>query len=176
MKNISFDEGFREYKLNGDDSRVIRIRLTDPNLYDRIEKSMGKIEELANKYKGQNNPELIPKLNVDVRSFINEAFGSDICTPAFGTASPFTVLEGNKLLFEAFFDSFLPVLKEDMKAVTASIKASAQIRPEVQKYLEPVSVAPISKPIAALAKPAVALPDVSGLTDEQKRQLIAQLI
>ncbi len=117
MKNISFDEGFREYKLNGDESRVIRIRLTDPNLYDRIEKSMGKIEELANKYKGQNNPELIPELNADVRSLINEAFGSDICTPAFGTASPFTVLGGNKLLFESFFESFLPVLEQDMKAV-----------------------------------------------------------
>lgn len=176
MKNISFDEGYREFKLNGDDSRVIRIRLSDPNLLNRIQNAMDRIDELAEKYKGQKDPELIPELNEDVKNFINDAFGSDICTPAFGSASPFTVLPDGQFLFSAFFDAFLPVLKEDMKIVAKSLKANKQVRKEVQKYLEPVSVAPMSAPIAGLAKPPVALPDVSGLTDEQKRQLIAQLI
>lgn len=176
MKNISFDEGYREYKLNNDDDRIIRIRLSDPNLYSRIQTSMDRINELAEKYKGKGSPELIPELNADVRNFINEAFGSDICTPAFGSASPFTILPDGSFLFMAFFDAFLPVLEQDMKAVTASIRAAAKVRPEVQKYLEPVAVAPISRPIAGLSKPFSALPDVSGLTVEQKRQLIAQLI
>lgn len=176
MKNISFDEGFREYKMNNDESRMIRIRLSDPNLYDRLEQAMKKIDDLAEKYKGQSNPELIPELNADVRNLMNEAFGSDICTPAFGAASPFTVLANGKFLFNEFFDAFLPVLSEDMKSVAATIKANAKLRPEVQKYIAPVSVSPITKPTTGFAQPFSALPDVSGLTPEQKRELIAQLI
>ena len=48
-----------------------------------------------------------------------------------------------------------------------------ELRPEVSKYIE----APVISPVAGLAEPyKPMLPDVSRLTPEEKRALLAQLI
>ena len=49
MESLKFDEGFREYDINGDKSRIVRFRV-DPNLKERIEKAMADIEQLRAKY------------------------------------------------------------------------------------------------------------------------------
>ena len=160
MKSINFDEGYREYKLNEDDSRVIRIRITDANLYSRIEKAMERTNELISKYKTR-------PFDSNVRTIINDAFGSDICTPAFGTASLMTPLPDGKLLLFSFFDAFLPVLKADVDALKMTMKIKQpEVRPEVQKYIEPVTVAPMMNPV---------FPDISRLTPEQREFLKQQL-
>jgi hypothetical protein len=167
MKSINFDEGYREYKLNEDDSRVIRIRITDANLVSRIEKSMERTNELISKYKNRPNALQLAELDKDIRTILNDAFGSDICTPAFGTASLITPLSDGKLLLFSFFDAFLPVLKADMEAMKLTMKIKQpEVRPEVQKYLEPVTVASMMNPV---------LPDISRLTPEQREFLKQQL-
>lgn len=167
MKSINFDEGYREYKLNEDDSRVIRIRITDANLKSRIEKAMERTNELISKYKTRPNSSQLAEFDINVRTIINDAFGSDICTPAFGTASLLTPLPDGKLLLFSFFDAFLPVLKADMDALKMTMKIKQpEIRPEVQRYIEPVTVAPMSEPV---------LPDISKLTPEQRAFLKQRL-
>jgi hypothetical protein len=151
MKSISFDEGYREYKLNGDDSRVIRIQITDPNLYSRIEKGMEKAESLIGKYKNTDSYEKLAQFDKEVKAILNEAFGTDICTPAFGSASVLTpTSDGSTLLIYAFFEAFMPALKEDIESMKASM--AQEVRPEVKKYL-----------------------DVSVLTEEEKQALREQL-
>lgn len=167
MKSINFDEGYREYKLNEDDSRVIRIRITDANLYSRIEKSMERTNELISKYKNRPNALQLAELDKDIRTILNDAFGSDICTPAFGTASLLTPLPDGELLLFSFFNAFLPVLKADMDALKMTMKIKQpEVRPEVQRYIEPVTVAPMSEPV---------LPDISKLTPEQRAFLKQRL-
>lgn len=167
MQNINFDEGYREYKLNNDENRVIRIRITDANLISRIEKGMERTNELISKYKTRPNSSQLAEFDSNVRTIINDAFGSDICTPAFGTASLMTPLPDGKLLLFSFFDAFLPVLKADMEAMKLTMKIKQpEVRPEVQKYLEPVTVAPMMNPV---------LPDISRLTPEQREFLKQQL-
>lgn len=159
MKSINFDEGFREYKLNNDENRVIRIQITDPNLYTRIEKGMEKAESLIDKYKNATDFEQLTEFDAEVKAILNEAFGVDICTPAFGNASIFTpTSDGNDIIIYAFFKAFMPALKEDLENV--QLNAKPQTRPEVQKYLENVDDT---------------LPDVSTLTDAQKQALKAML-
>lgn len=181
MKSINFDEGYKEYALNDDESRVIRIRLTDPNLLSRIEKTMNKVNELIKKYRNRpvngDNITALTDFDSEVKGLLNETFGTDICTPIFGDASVLApTSDGNMLIF-SFFNAFMPILKADIEAaaMTAKLK-EPEVRPEVQKYLEPVTVKSVSKPIAGLASPVAALPDVSGLTLEQKQALIAQLL
>lgn len=177
MKNISFDEGYREYKLNNDESRVIRVRLSDPNLMNRINKAMIQTNELIKKYKQRPDGAKLAEFDAEIKQIINDAFGSDVCTPAFGSASVITVLPDGKLLVSAFVEAFLPVLEADLKGIAATMRMKqAEVRPEVQKYLDPVTISPVSKPIAGLAQPVAPLPDVSQYTDEQKRELLAQLI
>ncbi|MDO4863467.1 MAG: hypothetical protein Q4A05_04780 [Ruminococcus sp.] len=177
MKSINFDEGYKEYAINNDEQRVIRIRLSDMNLLKRVETAMKETKELVGKYKKAPSAEELVQFDSEVREVINKAFGSDICTPVLGSASVLTLATNGKLLLFEFFDAFLPVIKADIEAamMTAKLK-QPEIRPEVSKYLDPVTVAPVSKPIAGMTKPFGELPDVSGLTPEQKRQLMAQLI
>lgn len=127
METLKFDEGYREYDVNGDKSRIIRFRV-DPNLKERIEKAMADIDKLREKYGKMSGSDLY-KAGVEFREIINAAFDSDICTPAFGNASPFAIVGGGKMLYEAFLEALLPVLEKEFKAV------QSEIRPEVQKYL-----------------------------------------
>lgn len=170
MQNISFNEGYKEYKLNNDDSRVLKIRISDPNLMSRIDTAMQKINKLMEKYKNRPNAQELPEFDKDVKELINDAFGSDICTPIFGSASVLTPLPNGEMLLFSFFNAFLPVLKADMEALKITMKlkqpAQPEARQEVQKYLGPVTVAPMAKPV---------LPDISGLTPEQ-RELLKQML
>lgn len=128
MESLIFDEGYREYDVNGDKSRIIRFRV-DPNLKERVEKALTDIEQLREKY-GKMKGDDLYKAGEEFRGIINRAFDSDICTPAFGNASPFAIVSSGKMLYEAFMEALLPVLEVEFKAV------QTKIRPEVQKYLE----------------------------------------
>lgn len=38
MTSLKFDDGYKEYSINGDESRVIRINTTDFAIFDRIKR------------------------------------------------------------------------------------------------------------------------------------------
>lgn len=174
MKSINFDEGYKTYAVNGDESRVIKVKITDFNLLKRIESAMTEIESLKDEYSGKPNEDTMIAFDSSVRKIIDKAFDSDVCANAFGSANICTVVSDGKLLFEAFFEAFIPLLESDINAALMNKKIhQPEMRPEVQKYID----APTVKPVVGLAEPyKPALPDVSRLTPDEKRALIAQLI
>ncbi|MBQ8298158.1 MAG: hypothetical protein IJX77_10300 [Ruminococcus sp.] len=173
MKSINFNTGERTYIVNEDESKVIRINLSDINLMKRINETQKQIQHLSEKYRDTKKPsfEEIKDINHEIRRIFNYAFGTDICTPAFGDANVMSPVDG-KPLFQVFFDAFLPVLREDLKTVAPK---KMEIKPEVQKYLDKPEIT-VSKPIAAFAQPYSQGLDVSTLSKEQKAALIAQLL
>lgn len=173
MKSINFESGIKEYAINGDESKTIRINVTDLNLLKRIEDIAPKLTEIQNRYKDmkQPTPQQFFDMDVEIRELFNGVFGSDICTPAFGDTNCVSVNEQGEFLFVAFFNAFIPLLKEDILAVAPK----REIRPEVSNYLrESNEIA--KKPIAALANPYDSGIDTSSLTKEQKMALVAQLL
>lgn len=123
MKSINFRKNFREYAVNGDESKVIRIKLS-PDMPDKIKNALSEID----KFRDEINENNIAEAGVKFNEIINNAFGTDICTPAFDGENPFSLVEDGKFLFEAFFDAFMPIFQEDLK--------SLKIRPEVKKYIK----------------------------------------
>lgn len=174
MKSINFDEGYKEYAINNDPSRVIKIRVADIGLLDRVKKASADMEKLFAKYKNAPDLDEMSAFDKEFRELLNTAFGSDICTPVFGNSSVMSLTSSGNYLFSEFMNAFLPVLEADIKAAVMTQKINApEIRPEVKKYVD----APTVKPLAGLAKPyGEQLPDVSGLTAEQKKALLAQLL
>lgn len=127
MKSINFKKNFKEYVVNGDESKIIRVKLS-PDMLDKIEDTLSEID----RFRDEINKDNIAEMGRKYGEIINNIFGTDICTPAFDGENPFSVVDGGKLLIEAFFEAFVPVLEEDIK----SLKKLLKIRPEVQKYLE----------------------------------------
>lgn len=123
MKSINFKKNFKEYAVNGDESKIIRVKLS-PDMLDKIDNTLSEID----KFRDEINENNIAEMGRKYGEIINNIFGTDICTPAFDGENPFSIVDGGKLLIEAFFEAFIPILEEDMK--------SLKIRPEVQKYLE----------------------------------------
>ena len=132
MKSIDFDSGYKTYAINGDESCVIRINTTDFNLPKRIQDANESINAVIKEYEGKNAAEDIAGFDAKVRNIINEVFGSDICTPAFGAANLFSITSNGNYIFENFLGALLPVIQADIEEATKA----AQVRPEVQKYLE----------------------------------------
>lgn len=168
-KKIVYDTGTaQEYDLA---YGTVKLAIA-PAMVGEMRTAIKKLEELSKKLKNIK-PEEASSIETDMRENLNKAFGTDICTPAFGNMSVFTVTKSGKFLFEEFFDAFIPELENDLKAMKVNISMRAkELRPEVKKYIEPAS-----KPIVGLAQPyGSGIPDVSGLTPEQKKALAIQLL
>ena len=132
MKSIDFDSGFKTYAINGDENCVIRINTTDFNLPKRIQDANDTIKTVISEYEGKNAADDIAGFDTKVREIINEVFGSDICTPAFGKTNLFSITSNGNYIFENFLGALLPVIQADIEEAARA----AQVRPEVQKYLE----------------------------------------
>ncbi len=165
MKSINFNEGIREYMINGDESRVIRIRI-DPDMVKRFEETADDIDELINSVTDIPEADMISEIGEKLCSIINKAFGTDVCTPAFNGANPLTPVADGKTLYQVFFEALMPAVEADIRALTATREADAkQLRPEIKKYLSP-----------ALPAETDRMPDLNGLSKEEKVALVAQLL
>lgn len=132
MKSIDFDNGYKTYAINGDENCVIKINTTDFNLPKRIKDANTSIQAVIKDYEGKDAAEDMAAFDEKVRKIINEVCGGDICTPAFGSANLFSITSNGNYIFENFLGALLPVIQADIEEAAKA----AQVRPEVQKYLE----------------------------------------
>lgn len=116
MESINFKDSFKEYAVNGDKSRVIRVRI-DPGMPEKIESALAEIDNLTSDLSEKNFTEMGAKFC----GIINRTFGSDVCTPAFDGGNPFSVVENGQFLYEVFFNAFMPVLEANIKECTENI-------------------------------------------------------
>ena len=48
MENLSFDEGLKSYKINGDPNRILRFNPGDVNILTRYKEVVNNLNEIAN--------------------------------------------------------------------------------------------------------------------------------
>lgn len=139
MQSIIFDDGIKEYDINGDESRVIRINISDFNLLKRRDEAVKNIEALVRDMKadGTPTPEKLTEYDRRFREQINYIFGSDVCTPAFGSAHCMSIVSGGKMLFEGFLDALLRQVEQDMGETQSGFKLRLESidRAKVNKYI-----------------------------------------
>ena len=49
MNNLGFDVGYKEYSINGDESRILRINTSDMNIITRMNKAEKELQKIADK-------------------------------------------------------------------------------------------------------------------------------
>lgn len=190
MRSIDFKTcQLTEYAINGDESHPIRINLRDVNLKKRIEQADVRMKEILETYGDTPSAEGAIAADVEIRACMNDVFGTDVCTPAFGATNCLTMVD-DLPLFAHFFHSFTAMIVEDIKAMVPKAMAGGmgEASPlagesKANGELNATSDAsPIQKskveqyvaPIVERVQPA-ALPDLSALTLEQKAALLKQL-
>lgn len=145
MQSISFEEGYKEFCINGDESRVIRFNPADYGIVERFNKAkktiyaeIDKIEkDISIKADGapEDETEEAARLLSDLRELINSQvdyiFGSPVSESAFGVQSPISTVKG-KFLFERFIEA-------TEKIITPCIQAEqAASQKRIEKYTRQV--------------------------------------
>lgn len=127
MTSLKFDDGYKEYSINGDESKVIRINTTDFAIFDRIKKAMSTIDDISKKYKNaelktdDEANELFVSADKKVREQINYIFDSDVSSVAFGNTNCFSIVFSNKQpLFYNFLNAIIPTIRSDIEKVMTS--------------------------------------------------------
>lgn len=144
MQNIKFDDGYKEFTINGDPNKVIRFDPTDFAIIERfntamknIEKSTEEMEDVVLDGKGDPADELetsantVAKVNEYIRGQIDYIFDSPVAEIVFGNKSPLATSKGIPL-FERFITAALSVIEKEVKA---EMRASEK---RVDKYTSKV--------------------------------------
>lgn len=141
MQNLRFDDGFKEFMINGDKNRVVRFNPADINLLDRFDRAYKSIEEEQKKIEkdielktsgepvedNQQVLEVIRRLNQFIKDQIDYIFDSEVSETIFGNQSPMSTVKGRPL-FERVFEAIQPILE---KEITAEREASEK---RISKY------------------------------------------
>lgn len=125
MSNLSFNEGYKEFTINGDTSRVIRINTSDLNLMQRIVDLKKNLEEKEKMYKGisaNTNPQNIEEsaeqlyqIEKEVRAEVDAVFNSKICDIVFGNVNCMSPADG-KPIIKGFLMALIPEIEKSIKA------------------------------------------------------------
>ncbi len=139
MKNINFDDGYKEFTINNDPDRTIRFNPSDMAIVERLYKASEALEKLVaeNAEKDAETPEdaarAIERLDAAIREQVDYIFNQPVSNKVFGHQSPMAPV-GGKMLFERFIEAATPVIMSYVKAERkASEKRIGKYVSEAQK-------------------------------------------
>ncbi|MFQ9516719.1 MAG: hypothetical protein ACLRZ9_12970 [Eubacterium sp.] len=133
MQSLNFEEGYKEFAINGDESRILRFNPGDWGMMERIDK-VTEVLEGTEKELAKSSFEEISKIVVRVDKKIKEQFNYLINSPnasdvIFGGQSPLNPV-GNSYLFVKVLEALIPIIKNE---VEAEVKKSKK---RIEKYTE----------------------------------------
>lgn len=117
MKNINFEDGYKEFTINNDPERTIRFNPSDIAIVERFHEASRALEKLIaesgekekNVEMKEDTVEAIGKLDKAIREQIDYIFNQPVSETVFGKQSPMAPV-GGKMLFERFLEAVLPVI------------------------------------------------------------------
>lgn len=137
--NIVFDEGYKEFSINGDPTRKIKFNPADASIIERLDKvrkEIGqKVAELDSVKTEENDLEgyakLVEKANNMVKEMINSIFNADVADIVFNEQSPLSIVNG-KTLAERFLTAVVPIIQTEIEEQNKKSKT------KVEKYTKRV--------------------------------------
>lgn len=123
-ESLNFDEGYKEFEINGDENRVIRFNPADYSMIERINQAHKNIDAEAHNVKDiemnndgtpveecEESAIAIKKLNDTIKSQIDFIFNAQVSDIVFGNQSPASMVNGQPL-YVGFLDCVLPKVKK----------------------------------------------------------------
>lgn len=139
----------KKFRIDGDDSKVIELDVSDFSVLSRLEESYGKLNEMQKEaaklydlgkemsereedeeFSGElEAPEELKALNAqlkkvdqDMRSWVNFVFDYDVCSVISPEGTMYDVIGGN-YRYEIIIDKLIAVYEENIKAETKKMNS-----------------------------------------------------
>ena len=127
MKSINFDTGYKSYIVNGDENSVVKINVSDLDLPGRMTAFYDELDRIYKEYKKKGmTAEDLRALDKPMREKLNETFGLDISTPAFGAVNCMSLLISGSTVLQSFLEALMPIISDDVAEYRSAL---------IRKYL-----------------------------------------
>jgi hypothetical protein len=153
MGTLSFDTGLKKFNINGDTSREIEFNPCDSNLLLLLKDASDEVIEICGRY-GTELKQLegsdtecdtilskLKELEKEVRTRINGAFGSDVCSIVLGNQSALA-LAGGKPIIVNFISAIIAELNSNLSREAIELEQKASKYTEKYKMPTDGSVEP----------------------------------
>lgn len=139
MQSINFSDGYKTYAINGDENNVIKVNVTDINILSRMKSAMAKCEEGFEEFSRlvDPTPEQLNEADMIIRAIIDEAFGADVSSHAFGGTNCLSPVSNGKPICVAFLEAFMPIITSEIKS-TMQVQSVA-IEDKTAKYTQHIT-------------------------------------
>lgn len=127
MQQINFNNGYKEYCINGDESKVIRFNPSDFGIIDRISKAQKNIQSIIEDMNESDLQNAGEKSDIDlageilsvadkkIKEQIDYILDSKVSETAFQNQSCLSPVNGLPL-YERFLNSVIPVITKDIES------------------------------------------------------------
>lgn len=135
IQSINFEEGYKEFSINGDPERVIKFNPTDFAIIERAQTARKEIAEASKSIKDEEDEdiektaELIKKVDSIIKEKVDYIFGYKISDIVFGLQSPLATKNGVTLV-ERFISGVMPIVQKEIEEEQKKSQA------KVSKYTE----------------------------------------
>lgn len=145
MQNLNFDDGYKEFSINNDESRVIRFNPADFGILERIKIAYDEIEKATRinddiELKADGTPleaigqaaEIVKGVSDTIKQQIDYIFNSPVSEMVFGNQSPLGMVKGVPL-YERFLNAVTPVIEKEVRSeMVASQKRISKYTSQVK--------------------------------------------
>lgn len=127
MQNLQFDDGYKEFSINGDESRVIRFNPRDFAILERIKEAYDMIDRASNimedvQLKADGTPiemlgaaaEIVKQFDDTIKKAVDHIFNSEVSQAVFGRQSPLSLV-GGASLYQRFLETVVPVIRKEVE-------------------------------------------------------------
>lgn len=125
--SIVFDDGRKEFLINDDPNKIIRINTSDVGIINRADEAIKEINRIAKQYKdgiGKGSLEAMAACDKEIKKLIDFAFDYPVCEVMLGNASCLSTVEGEPLYLKitnTLIDVITPFLEEEKKKLEKNI-------------------------------------------------------
>lgn len=120
MNNIVFEEGYKEFAINNDESRILRFNPTDLALFEKIKKELSEVQKFDDDTDDVEADRML-------RETIDKIFYEGASAIIFKDQNVLTTVNG-VTIFERFFKALLNIMKPYVE------KEARKTAEKIEKY------------------------------------------
>lgn len=138
MKNFNINDGIKEFTINNDENRVLRINTSDLQISVRLKQCEKELNQISKEFQKfdetmtvEDSIEAIDKYDKKVKQRLDYIFNTNVSEVVFGGMNCLSIC-GGKPVFQNFLDEVMPEISQNIEE---EVKKSQQ---NIKKYTSQV--------------------------------------